>query len=87
MKKPVKEKVININSFLWLGIALVVGTAVLSRVIKGMPVWLSTALYLVGICAFLFYMLEIQYRRRTGDYHDDSKGYSADNTKKGKKRK
>jgi hypothetical protein len=38
----------------------------------------------MGVTAFVLYMWEIQYRRRTGDYNDEGTGAGGKN---GKKRK
>lgn len=74
-------KPVNINSFLLLGIIIVAAAAVLNAVFPDWPKGIFTILYVVGILALIMYMWEIQYRRRTGDYNDESQGV------KGKKRK
>ena len=77
-------KAVNINGFLYLGVILVAATAVLSNVFPAIPKAVTAILYVVGVIALVLYMWEIQYRRRTGDYHD---GGSSAKGKKAKKRK
>lgn len=74
---------ININGFLYLGIALIAATAVLGRIFT-IPKGISSILYAVGIVALILYMWEIQYRRRTGDYNDEGTGKKGKNTNKRK---
>lgn len=69
--KKTSQKSININSFLYLGVALIVITTVLNLLIESIPSGVLTVLYLMGILALVLYMWEIQYRRRTGDYNDE----------------
>ena len=73
MKQKKSGATININGFLYLGIVVIVATAVLGRFID-IPKGVSSILYLVGIIALVLYMWEIQYRRRTGDYNDEGAG-------------
>lgn len=74
---------ININGFLYLGIALIAATAILSRVFT-IPKGIASILYVIGIIALVLYMWEIQYRRRTGDYNDEGPGKKGKNTNKRK---
>ena len=69
--KKTSQKSININAFLYLGVALIVITTVLNLLIESIPSGVLTVLYLMGILALVLYMWEIQYRRRTGDYNDE----------------
>lgn len=78
--KKTSQKSININAFLYLGVALIVITTVLNLLIESIPSGVLTVLYLMGILALVLYMWEIQYRRRTGDYNDEG-------TPTGKKKK
>lgn len=62
---------VNINMFLYIGIALLLLTIVLSKTVPSIPALVTTILYIFAICSLVFYMFEIQYRRRTGDVHDE----------------
>jgi uncharacterized membrane protein len=62
---------VNINTFLYIGAALLLLTIALSKAFPSIPTFVTTILYILAICSFIFYMLEIQYRRRTGDVHDE----------------
>ncbi len=83
-KKGKRNASIDINSFLALGIVLVAAAAILSAVVSGFPKAVGNIMYLMGALALILYMWEIQYRRRTGDYHDEG---TEKNSKKGKKTK
>jgi len=69
MKK--KTKFININMFLYIGVALIVIASTIQITLPNVPSVVSNVLYIVGILSFIVYMFEIQYRRRTGDERDD----------------
>jgi membrane protein implicated in regulation of membrane protease activity len=83
-KKGARNASIDINSFLVLGVVLVAAAAILGAVVPGFPKAVGNIMYLIGALALVLYMWEIQYRRRTGDYHDEGTGKSS---KKGKKTK
>ena len=83
MRQKKSGATININGFLYLGIVVIVATAVLGRFID-IPKGVSSILYLVGIIALVLYMWEIQYRRRTGDYNDEGTSKKGKNPNKRK---
>jgi Fe2+ transport system protein B len=84
MKKKNTVKSANINSFLLLGVVLVGAAVAIGAFFPQAPSVVSTVLYIMGVTAFVLYMWEIQYRRRTGDYNDEGTGAGGKN---GKKRK
>ena len=68
-KTNAKKKVYELTSMvpmLYIGVVVVFGTALLQSFFPNFPEVLRNILYFIGIMAFLVYMFQIAFEKRTG---------------------
>ena len=69
--KKQEEKKLTMVPFLYMGIILVVVTALLQSFWAGFPEGLRNILYLSGVIALVVYMMQIAFEKRTGKSEPD----------------
>ena len=75
-----KSKVMELTSMvpmLYIGIVVVFGTAIIQSIFPNFPVIVRNILYFIGIMAFVVYMFQIAFEKRTGK--SESGGESKEN--------
>ena len=69
--KKEEEKKISFQPFLYMGVILVLVTALLQNVWQGFPEGLRNILYIIGVIALIVYMMQIAFEKRTGKSEPD----------------
>lgn len=69
--KKAEQKKISLVPFLYMGVILVLVTALLQNVWPGFPQGLRNILYIIGILALIVYMMQVAFEKRTGKSEPD----------------
>jgi len=67
-----RELDVDLTKLLWFGVVLIIVSIALGIIFPAIPKWICTVLYLMAILAFIIYMWQNRYEKRTGKTDKDS---------------